>query len=42
MDDYIKIGNRLIGSKYPPLIIVELGINHKGNFGLAKKTSNTL
>tara|TARA_B110000003_G_scaffold266472_1_gene293512 strand:+ start:5757 stop:6800 length:1044 start_codon:yes stop_codon:yes gene_type:complete len=41
MDDYIKIGNRLIGSKYPPLIIVELGINHKGNFSLAKKIIDT-
>ena len=32
-----KIGRRLIGPKYPPLIIVELGINHNGNLNLAKK-----
>jgi N-acetylneuraminate synthase len=32
-----KIGKRKVGPKYPPLIIVELGINHNGNFGLAKK-----
>ena len=32
-----KIGNKMVGSKYPPLIIVELGINHNGNFELAKK-----
>ena len=33
----LKIGNRFIGENYPPLIIVELGINHNGNFVLAKK-----
>ena len=33
----LKIGNRFIGENYPPLIIVELGINHNGNFILAKK-----
>ena len=33
----IKIGKRKVGLKYPPLIIVELGINHNGKFGLAKK-----
>ena len=32
-----KIGRRLIGPKHPPLIIVELGINHNGNLSLAKK-----
>ena len=32
----LKIGNRFIGENYPPLIIVELGINHNGNFILAK------
>ncbi len=32
-----KIGRRLIGPKYPPIIIVELGINHNGNINLAKK-----
>lgn len=33
----LKIGNRFVGENYPPLIIVELGINHNGNFVLAKK-----
>lgn len=33
----LKIGKRKIGPKYPPLVIVELGINHNGNFNLAKK-----
>tara|TARA_Y100001970_G_C14247331_1_gene869228 strand:+ start:719 stop:1756 length:1038 start_codon:yes stop_codon:yes gene_type:complete len=33
----LKISNRLIGENYKPLIIVELGINHNGKFGLAKK-----
>jgi len=33
----LKIGKRKVGLKYPPLIIVELGINHNGKFGLAKK-----
>ena len=30
-----KIGNILIGDKYPPVIIVELGINHNGNLDIA-------
>jgi N-acetylneuraminate synthase len=30
-----KIGNILIGEKYPPVIIVELGINHNGNLDIA-------
>ena len=33
----IKIGSRKIGLNHPPLIIVELGINHNGNFKLAKE-----
>lgn len=33
----IKIGNRLVGDKYPPLIIVELGINHEGSIEVAKE-----
>lgn len=33
----IKIGERIIGNKYPPIIIVELGINYNGNIMLAKK-----
>ena len=32
---YLKIKNRLIGHKFEPLIIVELGINHKGSLDLA-------
>ena len=34
---YIQIKNRKIGIDYPPVVIVELGINHKGNLKLAKK-----
>lgn len=37
MDSYIKIGKRKIGTNYPPLIIVELGINHNGKIDIAKK-----
>jgi len=33
----IKIGNRLIGEKYPPFVVVEIGINHEGDFQKAKK-----
>ena len=33
----LKINNRKIGANFPPLIIVELGINHAGNLSLAKK-----
>jgi sialic acid synthase SpsE len=27
-----KIGNRMIGTEYPPLVIAEIGINHEGSF----------
>ena len=37
MDSFIKIGQRKIGTNYPPLIIVELGINHNGKIDIAKK-----
>ena len=30
-----KIGNRIVGDKYPPLVIAEIGINHNGNLDLA-------
>ena len=33
----IRIGNRLIGLAYPPLIIAEIGINHNGNLSIAKE-----
>lgn len=33
----IRIGKKFIGNKFPPIIIVELGINYKGNITLAKK-----
>lgn len=33
----IKIGKRLVGYKYPPLVIAEIGINHQGSLDLAKK-----
>ena len=32
-----KIGNRKVGTKYPPLIIAEIGINHEGKIWKAKK-----
>ena len=35
MSKNIKIGNILIGDKHPPVIIVELGINHNGNLDIA-------
>lgn len=34
---FIKIKNRKIGSDYPPVVIAELGINHKGHIKVAKK-----
>ena len=34
---FIKIKNRKIGSDYPPVVIAELGINHKGDIKVAKK-----
>tara|TARA_A100001234_G_scaffold191827_1_gene178689 strand:- start:474 stop:707 length:234 start_codon:yes stop_codon:yes gene_type:complete len=32
----MRIGNRSIGPNEPPLIIVEIGINHGGDLGVAK------
>ena len=32
-----KIGNRLIGNKYKPLVIAEIGINHNGSLKTAKQ-----
>jgi len=32
-----KIEGRLVGEKYPPLVIAEIGINHNGDFGKAIK-----
>ena len=34
---FLKIGKRLIGEKYFPLVIVEIGINHNGKIKLAKE-----
>ena len=34
---YLKINGRKIGPNFPPLVIVELGINHSGKIDLAKK-----
>ena len=31
----IKIADRLIGNKYPPIVIAEIGINHEGSLDLA-------
>lgn len=36
-NNQIKIGKRLVGYKYPPLVIAEIGINHQGSLRLAKK-----
>ena len=30
-----KIGKRIVGSNYPPLIISEIGINHNGSLDFA-------
>ena len=35
MKSYFKIMNRKIGENFPPLIIVELGINHNGSLDKA-------
>ena len=35
MKPYFKINNRKIGEDFPPLIIVELGINHNGSLDKA-------
>lgn len=32
----INIAGRLIGEDHPPLVIVEIGINHEGSLGVAK------
>ncbi len=37
MNREIKIGNRIIGEDYEPLVIAEIGINHNGEFEKAKK-----
>jgi N-acetylneuraminate synthase len=33
----IKIGNRIIGSCHPPVVIAEIGINHGGDLSVAMK-----
>ena len=38
----MKIGNRGIGANEPPLIIVEIGINHGGDVGVAKNMVNLI
>ena len=35
MDNEIKIANRKIGLNHPPLVIVEIGINHEGSLDTA-------
>ena len=32
-----NIGNRNIGNDYPPVVVVEIGINHEGSLAVAKK-----
>ena len=36
-----KIGNRVVGKNYPPLIISEIGINHNGSIDLAIHLADT-
>ena len=38
---FLKIAGRLIGEEYPPLVIVEIGINHNGKISLAKRLIKT-
>lgn len=35
--DRLVIGNRPIGSTHPPLVVAEIGINHGGDLGVAKR-----
>jgi sialic acid synthase SpsE len=35
-----KVGNRMIGTEYPPLVIAEIGINHEGSFDKAIRMIN--
>jgi len=35
-----QIGNRMIGTEYPPLVIAEIGINHEGSFKKAIRMVN--
>ena len=37
MSNSIKIGNNLIGNKNDPYLIAEIGINHNGDFEIAKQ-----
>ena len=36
-NNYITIGDRRIGTDYPPLVIAEIGINHEGSLKVAKE-----
>lgn len=36
-NNYITIGDRRIGTDYPPLVIAEIGINHEGSLKAAKE-----
>jgi N-acetylneuraminate synthase len=33
----LKIGNRMVGDGYPAYVIAEIGINHNGDLGIAKR-----
>ncbi len=37
MTKHVKIGDRLVGEGQPTFIIAEIGINHNGDLGIAKK-----
>lgn len=37
MNPFIEISGRKIGADYPPFVIAEIGINHNGDYELAKK-----
>ena len=37
MSQEFLIGNRKVGRKHPPLVVVEIGINHEGDLSVAKQ-----
>lgn len=37
MNNFVKVGDKIIGRDYPVYIIAEIGINHNGSLDIAKK-----
>ena len=37
MGKTVKLGNRLVGEGQPVYVIAEIGINHNGDIGIAKR-----